>query len=149
MLRTAYVSQVARSFGEAELDDVLVKAIQNNKRDDVTGMMICHGQSLFQVLEGPEENVGACYNRIVRDTRHWGIERVYWRRVETRAFSDWSMGLAAPSTFRPSVELKLHSFAEITARLEAVNDLDISYGKRRLISTMGDFMARVGLNTAA
>ena len=149
MRRVAYVSRVKRDFGETELNNIMLQAIANNKRDDVTGMLIYHGDTLFQALEGPEDKVDACYKRIAGDLRHWDIERVYWRNVDTRAFSDWSMGLATPTQFHLSPTITIHSFTEIVARLEAVSDLDISFGKQRLVSSMSDFMESVGLDAPA
>lgn len=145
MLRMVYISRVPRDFGEVELGRVLRVSRARNRRDDITGMLIYSDILVLQILEGPEENVRSCYSRICLDPRHSGIEVIDERRVDDRAFSDWSMGLGDPQTLGSLHGTSLYSLVEIMDRLDAVSGSKVSKDTLALVSTMRTFMARVQL----
>lgn len=45
----------------------------------------------MQVLEGPDDSVGALLHKIERDNRHRGVLRLAKKIIEQRSFADWSM----------------------------------------------------------
>ena len=145
MFRMVYISRVARDFGEVELGRVLRVSRSRNRRDGITGMLIYSDILVLQILEGPEENVRACYNRIRLDPRHSSIDVIDERRVDDRAFSDWTMGLGDPRTLGALHGASLYSLVEIMDRLDAVSGTNVSKETLALVSTMRTFMARVQL----
>ena len=91
MRQLLYVSTAARGFDEAGLEDILAAARRNNPHHDVTGMLLYLNGAFMQVLEGPQGDVGAIYERILKDERHWGAQILLDREAE-RSFAQWSMG---------------------------------------------------------
>jgi hypothetical protein len=52
-----YVSSAVRAFTAAQLRELLVVCEKNNRRDQVSGMLLYKGGNFMQVLEGPESSV--------------------------------------------------------------------------------------------
>ncbi|MCO4763742.1 MAG: BLUF domain-containing protein [Myxococcales bacterium] len=92
MKRLKYVSRSAAPLVGAEVDAIVAKAQERNRRMDVTGVLVTTGNLFYQVLEGPEAAVDGLYARIRADPRHTdllilGAEE----HIEERYFADWSM----------------------------------------------------------
>ena len=87
----AYVSSAIDDFGPDELADLLAQCRQNNRRHDVTGILIYQHGRFLQVLEGDEEVVTELVARIREDDRHSGFFRLLSRQIPQRQFGDWSM----------------------------------------------------------
>lgn len=84
---------MSRPFGfdAALLGGILLSARRNNRRDDVTGALICRADIYLQFLEGPEPAVEAAFGRIARDDRHVDVERLVAGPVADRLFPAWDM----------------------------------------------------------
>ncbi len=79
----------------AELDNVLAQARTNNAALGLTGMLLFHEGTFFQVLEGDRSVVEALYAKIARDVRHCRVTRLIIEPIEKRAFAQWTMGFSA------------------------------------------------------
>jgi hypothetical protein len=93
LLLVAYASAANAPFTGQALSDLLVGARRNNARQGLTGMLLYHRESFFQVLEGPPVAVERVYDRIFADQRHTKIIKLIQEPVERRSFADWTMGL--------------------------------------------------------
>lgn len=78
-------------FDEAILSSILIDARRCNKRDGITGALVCRHDIYIQLLEGPEEKVDAAFARIARDDRHVNMIELVSEPVETRMFAEWDM----------------------------------------------------------
>ena len=90
--RIVYVSSANGLFDKAALLDLLNKARDNNRRLDVTGMLLYKDGDFIQLLEGERTTVQALYRTIAGDPRHSGTILILEEDVPERIFSDWSMG---------------------------------------------------------
>lgn len=90
LIQIVYVSQPF-GFDEPTLAGILLDARRCNKRDDVTGALVCRHDIYLQLLEGPEDAVRAAYARIRRDDRHVGVKELLNRKIQTRLFASWAM----------------------------------------------------------
>lgn len=140
MIRIAYFSHAKEDISPLQLSEILTVARRNNTASDITGMLIYYKQAFLQILEGPEDNVMACFDRISRDPRHSDLHSLKKGPAKTRAFSNWSMGLAKPSALYDMPPESLHSIAEISQRLDQMTELDISQGKRRVAELIKGFV---------
>ena len=91
MRQLLYISNSARDFAPAALEEILAVSRTNNAAAGITGMLLYLDGAFLQVLEGPVEAVGETYARIKRDRRHWEA-RTLLDQNAPRAFSEWSMG---------------------------------------------------------
>ena len=93
LVLVAYASAASAPFTGDALGDLLIKARSNNARRSLTGMLLYHQESFFQVLEGPPAAVDSIYQRISEDPRHVKIVKLIQESIDERSFADWTMGL--------------------------------------------------------
>jgi hypothetical protein len=92
LIRLTYFSRI-RLHGPINdhLDDILVTSVANNRRDDITGVLVHDGRWFAQMLEGRESIVSATFERILCDWRHSDVSLVSMHPVAERRFADWWM----------------------------------------------------------
>jgi len=90
--RVVYLSCATQDFPAEALEELLIGAREANSRCGVTGMLIYHDGSFFQVLEGRKGDVLDTLDRIRADTRHAGMIMLENRPCRRSTFPDWSMG---------------------------------------------------------
>jgi Sensors of blue-light using FAD len=92
----AYASAASAPFTGEALGDLLLRARSKNLRLGLTGMLLYHQESFFQVLEGPPAAVAQIFERISADARHIKVAKLIQEPIEQRSFSEWTMGLGQP-----------------------------------------------------
>ena len=93
---------------EAEIASILAASRENNQRKGITGALLFNGALFAQVLEGALDHIEAVYERIQCDPRHSDVVLLSNAAANERAFSDWSMAYADPSTVQASPDLKIN-----------------------------------------
>jgi len=88
----AYTSVAAHDMTHAELIRLLDIARENNKKRDVTGMLLYMDGCFFQVLEGARKVIDDLYEKISRDARHHHVMKLIEEPLDDRGFSAWTMG---------------------------------------------------------
>ncbi len=78
-------------FDDAMLAGILVRARHNNRRDDITGALVCRHDLYLQLIEGPALAIDALYARILVDDRHSDVRLLLTDTVEQRLLPQWSM----------------------------------------------------------
>lgn len=78
------------------LAGILDVSRRKNAQAGITGLLLAHEGSFFQILEGPRPEVMQCLARISRDPRHHGLLTLRAAEEPERAFPAWRMGFAAP-----------------------------------------------------
>ncbi len=78
-------------FDAAMLGGIMVGARRNNRREAVTGALICRADIYLQLIEGPVAAVEATFARIKVDDRHLDVALLSTAPVETRLFPAWDM----------------------------------------------------------
>ena len=84
-------SRIPAERRRAELGEIFSAARSNNKKAEITGALLLHGEWFVQALEGEESAVRALYERIYRDGRHERISLVEEVTTPERVFGRWSM----------------------------------------------------------
>jgi hypothetical protein len=79
-------------FGAADLKSLLEKARVTNAQLGITGILLFHGGSFFQVLEGDQGVVEGLYQSISADKRHSRVTKILQEPILHRDFQDWTMG---------------------------------------------------------
>ena len=74
---------------------IIAASIQNNRRSDISGMLLAHEGWFIQALEGGRGNIAASVERIFRDPRHTEPHVLSAGPAPSRAFRDWNMTAAA------------------------------------------------------
>jgi hypothetical protein len=131
LIRIIYSSQPF-GFDESSLAGILLDARRCNKRDDVTGALVCRRDIYLQFLEGPEVAVQKTLERISRDDRHLDLKLRLSEPVAVRLFGDWAM------LHDPKKSL-IWSSAEIAnGVLERATPADFKDLFQRLAETVGE-----------
>ena len=87
-----YSSVMPKNLDEKELNLLLAQSVANNKRDDITGVLMVDRALYIQYIEGPQEAVRALWQRIGQDTRHHLIVQLYEEEgLQPRLFGQWAM----------------------------------------------------------
>jgi hypothetical protein len=94
LIRIAYVSALRSEPSRLELDAMLSTWRRQNARNAVTGFVVVHRDSVFQVLEGFPDVVQALYETISHDLRHHFVAKLIDEPILHRSFGDWSLGHA-------------------------------------------------------
>lgn len=90
-----YVSAATKPFTQTDLQELLLKARTHNSSVGVTGLLLYHKLSFFQILEGQAEEVSKLFSRIERDPRHHRVMLLSRKDAAERNFGAWSMGFVA------------------------------------------------------
>jgi Sensors of blue-light using FAD len=92
-MRDMQLIYVSRPFGfdDTTLKAILYNARERNKRDGITGALICRADIYLQMLEGPRDKLTNLYAKILRDGRHTDVVTLYAGDLETRLFPNWDM----------------------------------------------------------
>src|SRR4051812_34049510 len=92
-----YISAAAKLFTDAELKALLIKCRDNNKRNNITGVLLYSEGTFLQVLEGEEDIVGSTFRKIEGDPRHTSIIKLVEENQDERVFPEWSMAFKTVS----------------------------------------------------
>ena len=90
LMQLVYCSQPF-GFSLEILSAILVASRANNKKNDITGALICRSDIFLQLLEGPEQQVKNTYDAIQNDDRHVNVYHLIDRPIEKRLFPAWAM----------------------------------------------------------
>ncbi|ADB42972.1 BLUF domain-containing protein [Spirosoma linguale] len=87
-----YRSHSSELMNENDLATILLQSRYDNKKADITGVLLCFYGQIIQVLEGKKLELDLLYARIQRDKRHTDVTTLINRPIAQRLFSSWSMG---------------------------------------------------------
>ncbi len=92
LIQLIYVSSALKKQSDAELDAILESSVRNNKKNNVSGMLLYADGNFLQVLEGEEAAIDETFTRVEKDPRHHGIIVLERDAIQERSFAQWSMG---------------------------------------------------------
>lgn len=127
MLQIIYASAAKAKMSSLELEEILETARRNNSGKGISGMLVYHGGSFLQVLEGPAEDLENLIAKIKADPRHENIKLLFMDEIEEKEFEEWSMGFVDASRTAAAME----GYVKYTGGLDAMA-LDGSKAQRVL-----------------
>jgi Sensors of blue-light using FAD len=92
-----YVSSSTWTMSDVDLEVLLTQARDLNRQHGITGVLLYHGGTFMQYLEGEIDDVLTTYNRILVSKRHHQIIELMNCPIPARDFGDWFMGLGTPT----------------------------------------------------
>ena len=78
-------------FDASILAGILTDARRNNRRDGITGALICRQDIYLQMIEGETAAIDALFARIAVDDRHLEVRELWRGDVAERMFPQWDM----------------------------------------------------------
>jgi hypothetical protein len=133
-----YLSVANESMSESELDNYLVKFRDNNKKLDVTGMLLYKDGNFIQVIEGKREVIEALFEKISNDNRHSTIVAIREGPIDQRSFPNWSMGFQRIDSKKSS---RIKGFSQFLD--EDVSMLDIGGNRSDVLDILNSFKKHI------
>ena len=99
MRQIVYFSTSAIAQTHDVVEDILVTSRANNRRDQITGLLVAGGNRYMQIIEGPRANVDRLYRAIRADDRHLAVSTLLSRVIYARSFDGWSMAFRRQPEF--------------------------------------------------
>ena len=79
-------------MSETDLVRLMEQSDADNKKRDITGMLLFLGDRFIQVLEGQKDDVIDLFDQIAVDPRHKKVSILLEGITRKRTFQDWTMG---------------------------------------------------------
>ena len=92
LIQLIYVSSAVELFTQQQLNNLLTLARDENKKHEITGLLLYKDGDFMQVIEGKETDIDQLFDNLIRDKTHSGVIRLLKEPIEQRNFSNWSMG---------------------------------------------------------
>ena len=92
LIHCIYTSVANEKYDHDEMVYLLDIIRTNNKKLNVTGMLLYDDGSFFQVLEGDKAAVNSLFDTIEKDPRHSKVSKIIEEPIVSRSFSEWTMG---------------------------------------------------------
>lgn len=102
LIQRVYISRATRPLKADEVLALLETSRVRNAREGITGLLVYHGETFMQLLEGDGEPVGQLYDDICRDERNTRNHVLYESNIAVREFADWSMAFVPPEALDTS-----------------------------------------------
>jgi len=87
-----YISSAKLGLTEGEIINIVEDARVNNRKNEVTGLLLFNSGNFMQVVEGCVPNVENLYEKIRQDNRHTEVKLLLKESITHRNFSAWTMG---------------------------------------------------------
>ena len=88
-----YVSDLVSKAGPNAIGHIARQSRVNNRRDDITGLLVFDGSIFVQMLEGSQAALGNLLARLHNDPRHENIETLIFDKANSeRQFPNWQLG---------------------------------------------------------
>lgn len=143
MKRLYYTSHLTDGTTQADIEDILRVSRKNNSADGITGMLIMDDSRILQFLEGPEDKVEACYQRICRDRRHQAVDFTSRSDAEMRVFTNWSMGLRHVRDLPNELAGSVRALYDVKSRLDEAKSIDMQPEQEHVARMMRLFMLQL------
>ena len=128
--RLIYVSRARGSAADDLLtvSEIVGASAANNRRDDVTGILLAHQGRFLQAVEGRSAALDRLMARIEADPRHTQIEVLERRVIAERQFPYWEMAHGHAPEGAPSFDTldAKGAFAVLSAAAELAGTPEFS-----------------------
>jgi len=106
--------------------DSLVKLenrASNNRRFNISGILVISGGRFLQVIEGQARFVNRLYANIVQDKRHQDVELISYAEVPKSEFIDWDMKVFSLDNIDENMrELFTNKYPVLDGKIQFVDD---------------------------
>ncbi|WP_339628345.1 BLUF domain-containing protein [uncultured Maribacter sp.] len=91
MYTLTYESVATETVKGTDMEELLQKARENNKREGITGCLIYYNGGFVQLLEGDRSKIEILYDKIKIDSRHKNVTLFSDDEISERTFPNWGM----------------------------------------------------------
>jgi len=98
LIQLVYVSASVPGLTPDRMERIRVSSERDNRRAEITGLLLHQGSSFYGVLEGDRRRVFRLMERIITDPRHRDVQILREGEVSLRRFENWSFGALVRGT---------------------------------------------------
>ena len=106
LIQLTYASRTSKALVPEDLKAILTASQRNNARVGITGALCLSNGIFLQQLEGDRTAVSLLYHRILADPRHRDPAILDFAEINSRKFTQWSMGSLASLESNRAIFLK-------------------------------------------
>lgn len=88
-----YRSYICDNASFKSIEAIIARVDEGDGQTDVAGILLFDGAHFFQLIEGPEEEVGDICQTVVPSPRHYGLVGLFCGYTPSRQFGKVGMGL--------------------------------------------------------
>lgn len=103
MIELAYTSTTSWIYSPGDLTKILEVSRANNAAHGITGILLYKSGAVMQILEGEADAVHFLYRKLLADSRHHSVTKLYERPLAARNFPEWSMGFESLEPSQPGL----------------------------------------------
>jgi hypothetical protein len=127
LLSIVYSSSATTEFSDSDLAVLLMNSRANNRRYDLTGLLLYREGRFVQLLEGPMDTVRERMAVIAADPRHDQVEIQLEEVTPHRRFPTWTMGYEpVTDTMADEIPGYRSTFDDITGRAPAQGGTELA-----------------------
>ncbi|MBC7785321.1 MAG: BLUF domain-containing protein [Burkholderiales bacterium] len=89
-----YVSRCTSALTSEVLSEIVARSEKSNAARNITGVLMCCGPNVIQLLEGDPAEIEVVFQKIALDPRHTNVECLLRKDARKRMFPEWGMGVA-------------------------------------------------------
>lgn len=86
-----YVSKRSPQCSEREIESILEASVRNNKKANITGVLLYSKEKFLQCIEGDFKQISSLYEKIKQDKRHHDAVMIALNPIRERVFPSWQM----------------------------------------------------------
>ncbi|PPK96232.1 FAD-dependent sensor of blue light [Nonlabens xylanidelens] len=87
-----YISIFADDINKSVINELIKKIASNNKKNNITGILIIRNKHFFQIIEGENHQIDKLYKTISNDKRHHNIIKLLENELLDRLFTAYNSG---------------------------------------------------------
>ena len=108
MYQLVYASQYHNLSVLEVVEGIVEKAKRNNLKNKLTGVFVLGSGYFLQCLEGGRTAINKTFNRISRDSRHFNVTILTYKKSLERTFPFWTMAFASENLTDKEIYFKYH-----------------------------------------
>ena len=97
MIHLLYISTATKEMDENDLLELFEQSRINNKKNNITGVLLYKDHTFIQVIEGEKNQVETLYEKIKKDHRNKNLVLLTKEEISQRSFPEWNMGFEKTS----------------------------------------------------
>lgn len=120
MRQILYRSVASEALENGDIFNIVQISAANNAAADLSGFLLYLDGCFLQLLEGPEDAVGALIEVVKNDRRHQNFRILFDETVEARLFPQWRMKrIATDDSAAVLAEISRHKPTPLDERISA------------------------------
>lgn len=126
--RIIYLSSASKDLTNEEIHNLLLLSKINNKKNNISGLLLFIDGNFIQVLEGEKDKINDLFKKIEIDIRHKNVTKVIEDTIESRQFENWDMGFSVINSkdLKEENDFKNFDFDNIFSKTDFIAETFIS-----------------------